>query len=133
MTDFKGINPDKNLGANFNTNRNGQGAKSDQQAKQGDVAPAGDPYADLKMDPDRMLDLLATQAKFNGQVNFENTGIERAVTSFASAITPERHAQVSQMMSNAYADEFGSKPNQQLLQDLVDNYLIGGVSIQNIK
>lgn len=133
MTDFKGFNPDKNLGANFNTKQNGKSRKPDQPAKQADTAPTSDPYADLKMDPSRMLDLLTTQAKLNSPVNFENTGIERAMNTFSSSVTPERHAKVSQMMTQAYTDEFGSKPSQQILQDLVDNYLIGGVAIQNLK
>ena len=131
MTDFKGINPDKNLGASFNTNRQGKGGKPDDQTAQNDNGPAGDPYANLKMDPDRMLDLLAAQGKFNVQSNFENPGIERAMNAFADNITPERHAQVTRMMSQAYSDEFGSNPSPELLQDLVDNYLIGQPAIQN--
>jgi hypothetical protein len=130
MTDFKGINPDKNLGANFNANRQGKGGKPDQQSAQGNGSTAGDPYADLKMDPNRMLDLLNTQAKLNIPAGFENTGIERSMNSFAAAVTPERHAQVSRMMTQAYSDEFGANPSPDVLQDLVDNYLIGGVSIQ---
>jgi hypothetical protein len=131
MTDFKGINPDKNLGANFNANRQGKNAKPDHQAAQDENATAGDPYANLKMDPDRMMDLLAAQAKYNISGQFENTGIEKSINAFSSMVSPERHARVSHMLGQAFADEFGTQPSPEILQELVDNYLIGHVAVQN--
>lgn len=133
MTDFKGFNPDKNLGTNFNTNRNSKNNKPDANPEAADTQAPVDPYADLKMDPSRMLDLLAAQGKSN-QAHFAgvgNTGsIEKSIESFESTISPERHSFVSRMLEQTYESEFGKKPSAGILQDIVDNYLIGQVAVQ---
>lgn len=131
MTDFKGFNPDKNLGANFNANRQGKNAKPNANLPQGDNLPAGDPYAGQKLDPDRMMDLLAAQAKLNIPSQVENPGIERSIEAFTQQIPPERHARVSNLLQQVYTDEFGALPGADILQNMVDDYLIGHVSVQN--
>lgn len=130
MTDFKGFNPDKNLGANFNTNRQGKGSKPDATPEQPQATPPTDPYANLKMDPDRMMNLLSAQAKLNLPNQIENPGIEKSMQVFSQTISPERHARVTRLMSQAYSTEFGSIPSPETLQTMVDDYLIGQVAIQ---
>ncbi|MCE3233953.1 MAG: hypothetical protein K0Q50_133 [Vampirovibrio sp.] len=131
MTDFTGFNPDKNLGANFNANRQGKGSKPDANAdNQPQATPPGDPYASLKMDPERMMNLLSAQARFNIPSNIENPGIEKSMFAFTQAVSPERHARVTRLMNQAYTTEFGTPPNPETLQTMVDDYLIGQVVIQ---
>ncbi len=133
MTDFKGFNPDKNLGANFNANRHGKNQQSGNKPETTEPQSTVDPYADLKMDPNRMLDLLAAQGKSN-QAHFASTSsaanIEKTMEAFTSTMSPERHSLTSQMLKQTYQAEFGKAPSNALLQDMVDDYLIGHVSTQ---
>ncbi len=131
MTDFNNINPDRSLNAKFNTHRPAQGGQPDATAAQGQSGESVDPYADLKMDPDKMLNLLAAQGRVNTQTQIENPGIERSVGAFTQAVSPEQHSQVAQQMSQAYQHEFGVNPHPAVLQDLVDNHLIGKPVVQN--
>jgi hypothetical protein len=131
MTDFNSINPDKNLSAKFHSNRQAKGGQPDPNAAKGEAAPTGDPYAELKMTPDKMLDLLAAQGRVNSQNQIENPAIEKSVNAFTKSITPERHAQVCKQLEQAYVAEMGSKPHPAVLQDMVDNYLIGKPMVQN--
>jgi len=131
MTDFKGFNPDKNLGASFNANRQSKGTRPNANSPQDDTLPAGDPYASQKLDPNRMMDLLAAQAKFNIPNQLENPGIERSIEAFTQQVPPERHSLVTNLMNQAYTNEFGFPPNPETLQNMVDDYLIGHVAIQN--
>ena len=130
MSDFNSINPDKNLSAKFNSQRPAQGGQPDAGAVPGKPADAVDPYAELKMDPDKMLNLLAAQGRVNTQNQIENPGIERSVGAFTQAVSPEHHSQVAQTMSQAYQHEFGVKPHPAVLQDLVDNHIIGKPVVQ---
>lgn len=133
MTDFKGFNPDKNLGANFNTNRHNKNTKPETQPEQAEAQPGSDPYANLKMDPDRMMDLLSAQAKSNN-IKFSGVGnagsIEKSVAAFETSVSPERHSLVSRMLEQTFESEFGKKPPVGILQDMVDDYLIGQVLVQ---
>lgn len=130
MTDFKGFNPG-NIGPNFNTNRQGKGNQANAGDEQPQSTPPQDPYAELKMDPDRMMSLLAAQAQYNIPNRIENPGIEKSMELFGSTISPERHERVSRLMSQAYTSEFGTSPHPEVLQTMVDDYLIGQVHIQN--
>jgi hypothetical protein len=130
MTDFNNINPDKNLNTGFNAKRQGKGNSKNQNAGGTPNTPPNDPYAERKTDPAKMLDLMATQGKLNAQGLIENPGIERAMTAFSNQISPERHAQVSKLMAETYQNETGATPHPGLLQDLVDDYLIGKPVIQ---
>lgn len=133
MTDFKGFNPDKNLGTSFNTNRQNKKTQSEANPEASENQTPVDPYADLKMDPDRMLDLLAAQGKSN-QARFTGPGnagnIDKTMEVFTGSVSPERHSFVTRMLEQTYQNEFGKKPSPTLLQDIVDDYLIGQVSIQ---
>lgn len=134
MTDFKGFNPDKNVGTNFNTNRNHKKNQSEAKPEGDETSAAIDPYADLKMDPDRMMELLATQAKANQRHITAPPGtgnIEKSVAAFEASISPERHSFVSRMLEQTYENEFGKKPSPAMLQDIVDNYLVGQAHIQS--
>ena len=131
MSDFNNINPDKNLKANFHTNKKAKGGAPDSQAGTPDTTPSTDPYAGLKMSPDKMLDLLAAQGKVNSQNQIENPAIERSVLAFTSKVTPEVHAQVTQKYTQAHINETGRKPHPAVLQKLVDDELIGTVEIKN--
>ncbi len=133
MTDMNGFNPDKKLGAHFTP----QGKQKKQDSTEGNKPDAGsptDPYADLKMDPSRMLDLLAAQGKSN-QVHAQMSGspasIERSVESFAETVSPERHSLMSRMLEQTFQKEFGKKPSPALLQEILDNYLVGQPVVQN--
>lgn len=130
MTDFNSINPDKGLNTSFNANRQARNNNQEPNNAAGSATPQGDPYANLKTDPDKMLNLMAAQGKQKLQGQIENPAIERSVATFASSVSPERHAQVSQLMAKTYQDEIGAQPSPGLLQDMVDNYLIGQPVIQ---
>lgn len=130
MTDFNGLNPEQHLKTSFNANKQGKGAQQDQTAEQGETAPAVDPYADQKLSPDHLMSLLAAQAKLNIPSEVENAGINQAVAKFTTAISPERHARLSRIISQAYEQEFGQAPPPELLQDIVDDYLIGRPNVQ---
>jgi hypothetical protein len=133
MTDFKGFNPDKSLGLNFQPNHpnNGKQPGSSSPAEK-DQAPV-DPYADLKMDPARMMDLLAVQGKSN-QSQLSGIGgvnhIEMAMETFSNSISLERHSLTSRLLEQTYQNEFGAQPEAGILQDILDDYLIGQPVIQ---
>jgi hypothetical protein len=129
MTEFKGINPDKKV--NYNANRQGKGKADDTAAAPQEQAPTGDPYADLKMDPNHLMSLLATQAKLNMPPGVGNASIDNHMNKFATDITPERHARACRIMEQTYTQEFGKAPSPELLQDLVDDYLVGRPVVQN--
>ncbi|WP_373533274.1 hypothetical protein [Vampirovibrio sp.] len=133
MTDFKGFNPDKNLGANFQPNRQAKSQKAETNLPAEESQTPVDPYADLKMDPSRMMDLLAAQGKPN-QIQVAGAGaahhIEMAMESFSSQISPERHSLTSRLLEQTYQHEFGAKPAAGILQDILDDYLIGQPVIQ---
>jgi hypothetical protein len=130
MTDFNGINPEKNTGAGFNANRQSQGQQPEADAGQDAPVPT-DPYADLKIDPDYLLKLLGAQAKLNLPAGVENAGVDKTVAGFTDTISPERHARVIRVFEQAYSQEFGASPSPGLLQDMVDDYLIGRVNVQS--
>jgi hypothetical protein len=127
MTDFNSINPEPSK-ANLNANRQNKNAQTPDAANDNTTAPATDPYANLKMDPDQMFKLLDAQAKMNIPAGIDGSS---AMTSFSGAVSPERHARVSRLMEQAYTQEFGNTPGPGILQDLVDDYLIGRPSVQN--
>ena len=133
MTDFKGFNPDKNLGRDFQINRQNKGRQAEPGPEASDSQPPVDPYADLKMDPSRMMDLLAAQGKSN-QAQFAaagNTGnIESSIEAFTAALSPEHHSFTSRLLEQTFQNEFGQKPSAGLLQDILDDYLIGQPVIQ---
>lgn len=130
MTDFKGFNPDKNLGTNFNANRQGKGAQPEKPAESQEPLSNGDPYANQKMDPNHVLKLLAAQSKLNIPMDIENPGITKTVAQFTSEISPERHARVSRLIEQAYTQEFGQPPSAEMLQNILDDYLVGRPSFQ---
>lgn len=128
MTDFSNLNPDNNLRTGGLTpGRQSGPPKPDGNVEQ-PAAPPGDPYADLKMDPDRMMALLSAQSRANIQ-RIEHPGIEKSMDAFKNEISPERHAEVTQKISRLFANEFQSPPNPEMLQQLVDDFLIGQPSI----
>lgn len=133
MTDFKGFNPDKKMGTSFNPNRQNKSPQPEANEEASEAQAPVDPYADLKMDPSRMLDLLATQGKSN-QARITGPGnagnIEKTMEAFTGSVSPERHSFITRMLEQTYQNEFGKKPSAALLQDIVDDYLIGQVSVQ---
>lgn len=131
MTDFNGLNPDKHIGPNMNPNRQGKGAQPEPGHAPEEAGAAGDPFADLKVDPNHMLQLLAAQSKLNISPDVENPGISRAVAAFANEVSPERFARLERIVSNAYEQEFGKVPSPELLQDILADYLIGRPVIQS--
>jgi len=131
MTDFNNINPDSSLRAKF-TNKRQSGSGNPQPSPGASTgAPPVDPYADLKTDPGKMLNLMAAQGRQNVHTQLESPVIENSVLGFSGAVTPERHAQVTSLMAQTYQNEVGKPPSPGLLQDMVDNYLIGSVVINN--
>jgi hypothetical protein len=136
MTDMNGFNPDKKLGAHFTP---GSKAKKQEAAEHSKPAAGEniDPYADLKVAPDRMLDLLAAQGKSQqmhaklGGTPASIASIERSVESFVDSVSPERHSLMSRMLEQTFQQEFGKKPSPGLLQEMLDNYLLGQPVIQN--
>ncbi len=133
MTDMNGFNPDKKLGAHFTP-----GSKQKKQEAAETNKPVtgepGDPYADLKIAPDRMLDLLAAQGKsqhMHAQLGGGPANIERSIESFVDSVSPERHSLMSRMLEQTFQQEFGKKPSPTLLQEMLDDYLVGQPVIQN--
>ena len=131
MTDFNSFNPDSGLRANLNNKRQSGSGKPQPSPSVHAGAPPVDPYADLKTDPNKMLNLMAAQGRQNIYTQLESPVIENSVLGFTGSISPERHAQVSKLMAQTYQNETGRPPSPGLLQDMVDNYLIGSVVINN--
>jgi len=130
MTDFN-INRDKNLNTGFNTNRQAKSGQPDAQSEQQAVPPAGDPYADMKTDPDTMMNLLAAYSKPNAAMQITNSRLDQLMAEFSQQITPEAHAQLTDQITKTYQDETGKTPSPEFVQDVLDNYLMGQVVIQN--
>ncbi len=127
MPDFNGINP---FGVPFNTNR--QTKKNNQEPDTNDNPSASneDPYADLKVSPDHVYNLLSSQSGFAlRNVNVDN--MERMMHASTGMVSPEEHAKVTSQFRDGYRKEFGSFPPPDLLEEMVDNYLIGQVVIQS--
>lgn len=131
MTDFNGFHPDKHIGTNLNPNRQGGGAQPEPPAADEGKGPAGDPYANQKIDPNHMMSLLAAQAKLNISPDVEHPGIMRAVSAFANEVSPERFSRLERIVSTAYEQEFGTPPSAELLQEILADYLIGRPVIQS--
>lgn len=133
MTDMNGFNPDKKLGAHFTP---GSKPKKQEAAEAGSAQPNGstDPYVDLKIPPDRMLDLLAAQGKsqhMHAQLSGVPANVERSIERFMDTVSPERHSLMSRMLEQTFQQEFGKKPPTELLQEMLDDYLVGQPVIQN--
>ena len=129
MTDFNSgsFDPTK-VGGNYNQQGGKKPSDNGGQPEQAQP-PAGDPYADLKVDPSRLMELLSAQAKANLPAELQNPSINSSIAAFSSVVTPERHARATRLVSQAYATEFGKPPSEELLQEMVDNYLIGTPAI----
>jgi hypothetical protein len=133
MTDFKGFNPDRSLGSNFQTNRKGNGKPPETSSPTEKEQAPVDPYADLKMPPARMMDLLSAQGSSNQALLASNgvvNHIEMAINAFSNSVSPERHSLASRLLEQTYQNEFGGKPGAGILQDILDDYLIGQPVIQ---
>jgi hypothetical protein len=130
MTDFNSFDPSKkNINnANLNPNRQGKG-KEEAPAEGAEQQSAGDPYADLKMDPNKLMNILAAQAKQNAS-KIENVSVNSSVAAFSEFMSPERHSRLSRMFEQAYKEEFGSIPDEGTLQNILDDYIVGQPVIQ---
>jgi hypothetical protein len=130
MSDFNnGFNPanQKNQGINFNPNKQGKGSQPEESAESAEQSKPVDPWANTRPDPDHVLNLLAMQGKLNMPAEaLMHTNMQ----AFGAQISPDRHAFASRMLEQAYTQEFGKPPAPGMLQELVDNYLIGHVVIQ---
>ncbi|MHA0111375.1 hypothetical protein ACXYUI_30335, partial [Klebsiella pneumoniae] len=73
MSDFNPINPERKPGIQFNANKQGKGAQADANGYEAQETDAGDPYAGLKMDPERMMALLNSQSQLQGQARVEGS------------------------------------------------------------
>lgn len=130
MTDFNSFDPNKKIkGASFNSNSQGKG-KSEEAPETQDQGPAVDPYANLKLDPNKLMKLLSAQAQLNVPSEVANAGINRAMDNFATNFSPERHERLSRIIENAYTQEFGKAPSAEVLQELLDDYVIGQPVVQ---
>lgn len=129
MTDFNRINPNKGMQTNFSSKR--QSHTDSQPTPGANAGPSPNPSTDLTTDPNTILNLMAAQGRQNIQGKWESPVIENSVQAFTGNITPDDHAQVTSLMVKTYENEFGRPPSPGLLQDMVDNYLIGSVVINN--
>lgn len=132
MTDMNGFNPNKKMGPHFTPNQKSKHPNPTADSSPSAAGPSN-PQADLQMDPNQVLDLLAVQGqanrispKFTGASN----GIERSIQAFSTAISPERHSLMSRMLEQTFQKEFGKKPSPALLQEILDHYLVGEPVIQ---
>jgi hypothetical protein len=130
MTDFN-INRDKNLNTGFNTNRQAKSGQPDAQAEQQATSPTENPYAESQIHPDEMMNLLAAYSKPNAAMQITNSRMDQLMAQFSQQITPEAHAQLTDQITKAYQDETGKTPSPEFVQDVLDNYLMGQVVIQN--
>lgn len=128
MPEFNGINPDKSRGLSFNQNRAGKNTPQNTPSTP-ESAPSSETPIN-QIEPDRLFELLSTQAQQNIPLGMESIGIEKSVITFSGFVSPERHKQVSNSMKQTFIKEFGHAPSDNLLQNMVDDYLIGQVSIQ---
>lgn len=128
MSQFDPNKFDPNKGIHQTNLNNQKGGKKQEAATEqaADATSTGDPYAELKMDPSQLMSLLSAQAKYNlHNSQIEHTPIQKSVLAFTDAISPEAHSKLSARISKAYTEEFGKPPSAEVLQNAIDDYLIG--------
>ena len=119
-------------------NRINQAKMSQQKKQQGPeaekqeaapVTPA--PIERQTIDPDRMMDLMAQMGAMNMAAgNVENVSVGRNLDTFLNNVTPDAHAKLYSTFENAIRSEFGIDPSPELVQEALDNYLIGTPVVQ---
>lgn len=129
MSDFNNINQNPNR-LQFGKSQHLKNKQPKQTNDGLETKVPSDPHASMKMEPGKMMNLLASQAQQGGKAQVEASQIGQQMARFAGGISPERHAQVSKQLRNAYQLEFGKPPSKGVLQELVDDYLIGRPQIQ---
>lgn len=81
------------------------------------------------VDADKILGLLGQMGAQNlSQV--ENVAMDKSMAAFANSVTPEAHAKLYSTFESSFKEEFGFQPSPQLVQEALDNYLIGTPAIQ---
>lgn len=124
-TDFNSFDPNKVGQTGFNAKRQGGNNAPDHSQAQENPGHQGDPYANLKMDPSRLMDLLSAQARLNVPADVQNAGVTRNIDAFSNLFPPERYERLTRIFSQAYAEEFGQPPSEELVESLVSDYIIG--------
>ena len=124
-----GINPnDPNRlnAAQFNQQKKGKAANEGQES---DAPVNSAPAPRQTVDADKMMGLLGQLGAQNlGQI--ENVGMDKSMAQFESMISPEAHAKLYSSFERSFKEEFGFQPSAQLVQEALDNYLIGTPSVQ---
>lgn len=123
-TDFNSFDPNKVGQTSFGQHKGGKKAADNGQGAT-EAGNQGDPYADLKMDPSRLLDLLSAQARQNLPADLQNPSITNSISAFTNLVSPDRHARISRIFQQAYTEEFGQPPSDDVLENLVADYIIG--------
>lgn len=116
MTNFDKFNPNNNNPVNFL--RFGKATKPENDALPADSSDTSGSQADLSIPPEDMLNLLAAQ----GQNNMSLVGKPPLFTGFPSV---QQHSQITAEMASLFEKEFGQQASPDVLQEMVDNYIIG--------
>lgn len=125
MTDFginKGPDHNKNMGANFNSERQNSAKKDDGNASRQEQAASGDPYAESRLNPDQVFQHL----NFTGKMNLsdvENVSINKSVAAFEALLTPEQHDRIGRQIETEFQDLFGFNPGPAFLENAVNTYI----------
>jgi len=119
-----GINPnDPNRlnAAQFNNKKKGNTPEANTESN----APVNPAPADRQtVDADKILGLLGQMGAQNlSQV--ENVAMDKSMAAFSNMISPEAHAKLYSTFESSFKEEFGFQPSPHLVQEAVDNYLIG--------
>jgi len=129
-----GINsndPNRLSAAQYNQQRQSKpDTGSGQQEEQSAAAPQDNRQS---VDPDRMLSMMAQMGSINAG-GIENVALGRSIdqslSTFFDSVTPEAHAQLYASFEQAFQNEFGMTPSAHLVQEALDNFLIGSPVIQ---
>lgn len=96
-------------------------------------APAPQAQERPSVDPDRMMAMMAQIGAMNAG-NVENVALNRSIdqslNTFFDSVTPETHAKLYETFEKAFQAEFGITPGAHLVQEALDNFLIGSPVIQ---
>jgi hypothetical protein len=118
MTNFDKFNPGTNNNP-VNPLNFGKTSKPDASDPSPEEGDANESAASLAIPPDQMLDMLAAQSMTRIPLQKSESALFKGMPNL------EQHRQISQTLSNAYTEEFGSPPSPHVLQDMVDNHIIG--------
>lgn len=124
-----GINPNEHNRINkSNLNQQKKGSQPESAAEQEAAAQAA-PDHHQPVDPSKIMDFLSSQGMMNIS-NVENVPVVNSMMRFLDRVSPENHEKLYASFEKAFQEEFGITANPNLVQEALDDYLIGTPVIQ---